>query len=108
MTSARPATSSSKTLALSWWIVTVARLKLAWAKASLAEPGLAMTRTPGWSIAAIKVKRLPNEPPRIAPEFDSCREIALQTGLPLPEVYRIVAREAEAWLEQRRTEIPDV
>jgi uncharacterized protein (TIGR00299 family) protein len=51
--------------------------------------------------AAVKVKRLPNESPRIAPEYESCREIALRTGLPLPEVYRILAVEAEAWLAQR-------
>jgi len=57
MTSARPATISMKTLALSWWMVTWARVKLARAKASLAEPGLAITLAPGWSIAAIEVKR---------------------------------------------------
>src|SRR5581483_12008782 len=57
ITSARPATSSRKTLALSWWIVTAARGKWARAKASLAEPGLAMTLTPGRLIAAMLVKR---------------------------------------------------
>jgi len=46
----------------------------------------------------VKVKRLPGEKPRPAPEFESCRRIALQTSLPLPEVYRIVEAEAEAWL----------
>jgi pyridinium-3,5-bisthiocarboxylic acid mononucleotide nickel chelatase len=49
---------------------------------------------------AVKLKRLPNEPPRIAPEYESCREIALRTGISLSEVYRLVAREAE-------TAIPD-
>src|SRR5581483_10592360 len=48
--------------------------------------------------AAVKVKRLPNQAPRVAPEYDSCREIAMRTGLPLSDVYRTVTREAEAWL----------
>jgi uncharacterized protein (TIGR00299 family) protein len=48
--------------------------------------------------AAIKLKRLPGEPPRIAPEYESCRAIALHSGLPLAEVYRRVTAEAEAWL----------
>jgi uncharacterized protein (TIGR00299 family) protein len=48
--------------------------------------------------AAVKLKRLPGERARVAPEYDSCREIALRTGLPLPEVYRIVASEAEGRL----------
>ena len=45
--------------------------------------------------AAVKVKRLPGEAPRIAPEFEVCRRIAQEQGLPLAEVYRIVAAEAE-------------
>jgi len=48
--------------------------------------------------AAVKIKRLPGSAPRIAPEYDSCREIALRTGLPLAEVYRIIGSEAEARL----------
>ena len=44
--------------------------------------------------AAVKVKRLPGEPPRIAPEYESCRGIADARGLPLSEVYRIIEREA--------------
>lgn len=50
--------------------------------------------------AAVKVKRLPGEPPRVAPEYESCRAIALATGMPLPEVFRVVNREAEAWLAE--------
>ena len=46
--------------------------------------------------AAVKVKRLPGEPPRAAPEFEACRRLAEATGLPLAEVYRIVQAEAEA------------
>ncbi len=45
--------------------------------------------------AEVKVKRLPGEPPRVAPEYEACRRLAERTGLPLTEVYRIVQREAE-------------
>ncbi|MGH2584620.1 MAG: nickel pincer cofactor biosynthesis protein LarC [Dehalococcoidia bacterium] len=45
--------------------------------------------------AAVKVKRLPGRPPRAAPEYDVCRGLAEASGLPLIEVYAIVAREAE-------------
>ncbi|HXF51191.1 MAG TPA: nickel pincer cofactor biosynthesis protein LarC [Dehalococcoidia bacterium] len=45
--------------------------------------------------AEVKVKRLPGEAPRVAPEYESCRRLAEATGLPLVEVYRIVQREAE-------------
>ncbi|HWO72719.1 MAG TPA: nickel pincer cofactor biosynthesis protein LarC [Dehalococcoidia bacterium] len=45
--------------------------------------------------AAVKVKRLPGEPPRIAPEFEVCRRIAEQRSMPLAEVYRVVAAEAQ-------------
>jgi uncharacterized protein (TIGR00299 family) protein len=44
--------------------------------------------------AAVKVKRLPGEPPRVAPEYEVCRAIAQSRGLPLAEVYRVVASEA--------------
>jgi hypothetical protein len=52
--------------------------------------------------AAVKVKRLPGEPPRIAPEFDVCRSLAEASGLPLAEVYRIVEREAQARISEDR------
>ncbi len=48
--------------------------------------------------AAVKIKRLPGEPPRAAPEYEACKRIAEATGLPLSEVYRIVQAEAEARL----------
>jgi uncharacterized protein (DUF111 family) len=44
------------------------------------------------------VKRLPGEPPRVSPEYDVCRRIAQERSLPLQDVYRIVAAEAEALL----------
>jgi len=46
--------------------------------------------------AAVKVKRLPGEPPRVAPEYEACRRLAEAHGLPLAEVYRVVEREALA------------
>jgi uncharacterized protein (TIGR00299 family) protein len=45
--------------------------------------------------AAVKVKRLPGEAPRVAPEYEVCRRIAQERSLPLLEVYRVVAAEAE-------------
>jgi uncharacterized protein (TIGR00299 family) protein len=54
--------------------------------------------TSSLGLAAVKVKRLPGQAPRIAPEYDDCRALALSHGLPLAEVYAIVAREAQAEL----------
>ncbi|HLF78511.1 MAG TPA: nickel pincer cofactor biosynthesis protein LarC [Dehalococcoidia bacterium] len=48
--------------------------------------------------AAVKVKRQPGEQPRVAPEYEVCRRIAQEKGLPLAEVYRVVSLEAEALL----------
>jgi uncharacterized protein (TIGR00299 family) protein len=48
--------------------------------------------------ASVKVKRLPGEAPRVAPEYEVCRRIAQERGLALAEVYRVVAAEAEALL----------
>ena len=48
--------------------------------------------------AAVKVKRLPDEPPRIAPEYEACRVIAQARNMPLAEVYRIIEQEARARL----------
>jgi uncharacterized protein (TIGR00299 family) protein len=48
--------------------------------------------------AAVKIKRLPGEPPRAAPEYDACRRLAEDTGVALAEVYRLVQAEAEARL----------
>ncbi len=51
--------------------------------------------------AAVKVKRLPGEPPRLAPEYEACKALAERSGLPLAEVYRIVQTEGEARLASR-------
>jgi len=48
--------------------------------------------------AAVKVKRLPGEPPTVAPEYEACKRLAEATGRPLAQVYRIVQAEAEARL----------
>jgi uncharacterized protein (TIGR00299 family) protein len=46
--------------------------------------------------AAVKMKRIAGEPPRVAPEYESCKRIAEATGLPLAEVYRVVEAEGIA------------
>ena len=43
------------------------------------------------SLGPVRVKVLGNG--RVAPEFEECRRIALEKGLPLVEVYRTVERE---------------
>jgi uncharacterized protein (TIGR00299 family) protein len=48
--------------------------------------------------ATVKVKRLLDQPPRVAPEYEVCRTLAERSGLPLLEVYRIVTAEALAAL----------
>jgi uncharacterized protein (TIGR00299 family) protein len=48
--------------------------------------------------AAVKVKRLPGEPPRVAPEYDACRALAEEHGMALAEVYRTIEHEALAQL----------
>jgi uncharacterized protein (DUF111 family) len=52
--------------------------------------------------AAAKVKRLPDEPPRVAPEYEACKQLAEARGLPLADVYRIVQAEGEAKLAGRK------
>ncbi len=42
----------------------------------------------------IKVKRFEDEVVSIAPEYDECKKIADEKGLPLREVYRTVEAEA--------------
>jgi pyridinium-3,5-bisthiocarboxylic acid mononucleotide nickel chelatase len=50
--------------------------------------------------AVVKLKRLPGEQPRVAPEYEVCRRIAQERSLPLADVYRSVAAEAEALLNR--------
>ncbi|HZP57910.1 MAG TPA: nickel pincer cofactor biosynthesis protein LarC [Dehalococcoidia bacterium] len=49
--------------------------------------------------AAVKVKRIPGDPPRVAPEYEHCRALAARHDMPLADVYRIVEREALERLE---------
>ena len=51
--------------------------------------------------AIVKVKRLEGEPPQISPEYEACRRLAQERGLPLAEVYRIIQAEAQTHLEKR-------
>jgi uncharacterized protein (TIGR00299 family) protein len=51
--------------------------------------------------AAVKVKQLPDEPLRVAPEYEACKRLAEASGLPLVEVYRIVQIEGERLLASR-------
>lgn len=48
-------------------------------------------RTP-WGTAGVKVGTLDGETISASPEYEDCRRIALETGLPLAEVYRAAVR----------------
>ena len=45
--------------------------------------------------AEVKIKRLGGQDVGVSPEYESCRRIALQEGMPLQDVYGVVQREAE-------------
>ena len=47
---------------------------------------------------AVKVKRLPGEPPAVAPEYEQARALAERHDLPLAEVYRVLTEEGRARL----------
>lgn len=51
--------------------------------------------------AVVKVKRVGARVAQAAPEYEACRRLAQETGLPLIEVYRIVQAEALAEMEKR-------
>jgi uncharacterized protein (TIGR00299 family) protein len=48
--------------------------------------------------AAVKVKRLPDRPPAVAPEYEACARLARERALPLLEVYRVIQEEARRHL----------
>ena len=43
---------------------------------------------------------MPDERPRIAPEYEACKRLAEASGLPIADVYGIVQREGEMRLER--------
>jgi uncharacterized protein (DUF111 family) len=45
--------------------------------------------------ARVKLKRVGGRIVGAAPEYDDCRKLAQESGLPLQEVYRLVQRAAE-------------
>ncbi len=45
---------------------------------------------------SVKIKRLAGTTVAVHPEYESCRRIALESGMPLQDVYRIVQSEAAA------------
>ncbi|MBI4300854.1 MAG: LarC family nickel insertion protein, partial [Chloroflexi bacterium] len=52
---------------------------------------------------SVKVKRLSGSPPIFAPEYEECRRLAMERGIPLQEVYRLVMAEApEQWRARHR------
>lgn len=50
--------------------------------------------------AVVKLKRLHGTPVAVAPEYEDCRRLAMEHGLPLQEVYRMVTTAASAKLLQ--------
>jgi uncharacterized protein (DUF111 family) len=45
-------------------------------------------------VISVKVKSLEGQAVGVSPEFEDCRRIALETGLPLQEVYQRAVVEA--------------
>ena len=43
---------------------------------------------------SVKIKSLRGRPVSVSPEFDDCRRIALESGLPLPGVLQRVTEQA--------------
>jgi uncharacterized protein (TIGR00299 family) protein len=48
--------------------------------------------------ARVKVRHGPASPPLVSPEFEDCRRIAQERGLPIWEVYRVLEAEARVFL----------
>jgi uncharacterized protein (TIGR00299 family) protein len=51
--------------------------------------------------AMVKIKRWEREPLQVSPEYEACRRLAEEKGIPLAEVYRIVQAEAIAYMNER-------
>ena len=56
--------------------------------------------------AGVKLKILNGETVAVSPEYEDCRRIAAQSGLPLSEVFRIVQRTAEDMLLTAKPTLP--
>ena len=56
--------------------------------------------------ARVKLKRLHGSPFAATPEYDDCRRLALEYGLPFQEVYRIVSQAADEMLYCRGGQTP--
>ena len=60
----------------------------------------------GLGAAGVKLKILNGETVAVSPEYEDCRRIAAQSGLPLSEVFRIVQRTAEDMLLTAKPTLP--
>ena len=60
----------------------------------------------GLGAAGVKLKILNDETVAVSPEYEDCRRIAAQSGLPLSEVFRIVQRTAEDMLLTAKPTLP--
>lgn len=69
-------------------------------RSKLARESLAVPTELG--TAQVKVLRRNGKIVRISAEFDSCRELARRSLRPLPEVYRLVERAAEDFVQNRK------
>lgn len=55
-----------------------------------------------YGVVAVKVKYLDERPVSVAPEYEDCRRLALDLGVPLQELYQQVLTEARALLVEQR------
>ena len=55
-----------------------------------------------YGVVAVKVKYLEERPVSVAPEYEDCRRLALELGVPLQELYQQVLTEARALLVEQR------
>ena len=57
-------------------------------------------------VVTVKLKILNGEVVSVSPEYEDCRKLAAETGIPLREVYRIVQRDAEDLIVTARSDSP--
>ncbi|MCY3920628.1 MAG: nickel pincer cofactor biosynthesis protein LarC [Chloroflexi bacterium] len=56
--------------------------------------------------ATVKLRRLPGEPPAVAPEYEDCAALARASGRPIGEVFAIVEAAARAAIVDASSETP--